>query len=306
MTHPPSDSASQIVGSKPVTTIVPGTTSNLGPGFDCLGIALRLYNRVTLSLEPIDDSSPRPTGAEEIVKAAAAAFSKAAQVSVPRFYWHVEGDVPIARGLGSSVTLRLGVIAGLNRWFGNLLSANELLKVLTLLEGHPDNAAPALLGGFTATSCDGGLIKTIQFPVLEELKFVLLIPPFEIETQSARKVLPESVDRRTAVASAARACIITAAFAKKDYEALRGAFVDDAFHQSHRIPLIPFLTNTIEAGVREGAIGGFLSGSGSTIICLTLRDSDCVGRAMLEAANRSGMPDGGRVVVVTADNDGIG
>ena len=113
-----------------------------------------------------------------------------------------------------------------------------------------------------------------RFPVGEELAFVLLIPDFEVRTADARRILPENVSRRVAVSSSARACRITAAFAAGNYEALRDGFEDGAFHQPHRLPLVPFLPKVLAAGQAAGALGGFLSGSGSTVACLTLLSRD--------------------------------
>ena len=163
------------------------------------------------------------------------------------------------------------------------------------LEGHPDNAAPAEFGGFTVASMDGCL----SFDVSPDLSFVLLIPEFEVETPAARRVLPADLQHELAVSCAGNAARITAAFASGQYEALRGAF-EDFLHQPFRQPLIPFLPDVIRAGEEAGAIGGFLSGSGSAICCVTLESPDRVAAAMLKA---SGVP--GRTVVTTADKNGV-
>ena len=125
-----------------------------------------------------------------------------------------------------------------------------------------------------------------RFEVEERLEFVLLIPPFEVETPRARQVLPAQVDRLAAVRSCANACRITAAFASKDYQALRGAFAD-GLHQPFREPLVPFLTDVIAAGEQAGALGGFLSGSGSAICCVTLENGDAVAMAMQRASGET-------------------
>src|SRR5207248_6764914 len=125
-------------------------------------------------------------------------------------------------------------------------------------EGQPDHAAPAAWGGFTGAGGE----KTARFEVLPSLHFVLLIPDFEIATPDARRVLPPQLDRLSAVQSCANACRVTAAFASRRYEHLRGAFAD-GLHQPFRKSLIPFLDDVIHAGETAGAPGGFLSGSGS-------------------------------------------
>lgn len=276
-----------------VTVEIPATTSNLGPGYDCLGVALGLVNRVTVR---------RGSGAAVLPMAreAAGAFFERAGQEAFEFSCEIAGEVPMSRGLGSSVTLRMGVVAALNVLTGGPLGPGGMFEVCAGLEGHPDNAAPAMFGGF-AVSGGGEGASPLWFPVDPELKFVLLIPDFEVRTADARRILPEEVSRRAAVASSARACRITAAFAARRYDALADMFEDSAFHQPHRLPLVPFLPKVLLAGRAAGALGGFLSGSGSTVACLTLDAPEAVAAAMAEAA---GMP-GARVVVTQADNRGM-
>jgi len=199
--------------------------------------------------------------------------------------------------MGSSVTVRLGLLHGLNELSGKPLSADALFQICAKLEGHPDNAAPAAFGGFTVASPDG---SHVRFEVAPELQFVLLIPDFEIATPDARRVMPDTLPHKQAVVSAANACRITAAFASGSYAMLRGAFTD-FLHQPHRLPLIPFLNRTIEAAEQAGAIGGFLSGSGSTIACLALDHPEEIGQAMLAAAETPNA----RILIARADNLGV-
>jgi homoserine kinase len=278
-----------------VTTHVPGTTANLGPGYDCLGIALGLSNRVTVARTP-DEANPSPeAGAAMAQQAASLFFAKTEHAPFP-FHWNVKGEVPPSRGMGSSVTVRLGLLSGLNALSGSPLTRQQLFELCAQLEGHPDNAAPAAFGGFTVA----GGSSTARFSVGEELHFVLLIPDFEISTPEARKVLPSQLDRLSAVASCANACRITAAFASQNYGLLRGAF-EDGLHQPFRQALIPFLPEVIRAGENAGALGGFLSGSGSTICCVTLQNAEAVAAAMKAAAGSVSC----RAVVTTADNEGM-
>ena len=278
---------------KTVTVEVPATTSNLGPGYDCLGIALGLANRLTITHA---ENPPPPL---PMAREAAEAFFVRTGIAPVTFTCEIGGNVPMSRGLGSSVTLRMGVVAGLNALAGEPLSRDDVFEVCAALEGHPDNAAPAQFGGFTVAGGEEGAVP-FRFPVDETLHFVLFIPDFEVRTADARRILPEGVSRRAAVASSARACRITAAFATRNYEALRDGFEDSAFHQPHRLPLVPFLPKVLAAGQAAGALGGFLSGSGSTVACLTLRNPDAVATAMLTTA---GLP-GARTVIIRADNVG--
>jgi homoserine kinase len=257
-----------------VSVKVPATTANLGPGYDCMGIALQIYNTVTVR-KAKSSAPPHP-----MVEEAAAAFFAAARKRPFRFAWKIDGEVPKSRGLGSSVTLRLGILHGLNDLAGSPLDRDQLFHLCAKLEGHPDNAGPAAYGGFTLTAPGCGIQR---YRVETKLEFVLLIPDFEILTDDARTVLPKTIPFRDAVFSAAHAAVVAGAFASRDYARLAGAF-GDRIHQPARSRFVPFLDKVISAGMEAGALGGWLSGSGSTIACLTLGDPEPVAAAMLSAS----------------------
>lgn len=270
---------------------VPATTANLGPGFDCLGVALRIYNDVTVR------RGGSKGGADSVGRAAGAAFFRAAGLRAFAFSWRAEGEVPRSRGLGSSVTVRLGLLHGLNRLAGSPLDGRALFALCAELEGHPDNAAPAAFGGFTI--CAGGAVQ--RHAVDAKLTFVLLVPDFEAPTEAARKVVPLRFPRAAVVNNLSHAAAIAGAFASRRYGLLRGMFAD-AMHQQQRARrVVPFLFDVIAAGERAGALGGWLSGSGSTIACATLRAPQAVARAMRRAYG----PDDARLIITTADNRGV-
>lgn len=271
-----------------VTVRVPASTSNLGPGFDCLGVALRIYNEVTVSR----GRGERPG---RMVRSAGDAFFRRAAAKPFPFALSITADIPLSRGLGSSASVRLGVLHGLNEIANRPLERRELFELCAELEGHPDNAAPACYGGFNVVR---GLDRQM-FTVSGQLHFVLLVPDFEIATVDARRLLPARVDRVKAVENSRNACAVTAAFASRDYQMLRGAFTD-YLHQPFRKKLIPFLDDVIAAAESAGALGAFLSGSGSTICAVTLRSPEKVGAAMLAAADSPGA----RTIITAADNRG--
>ena len=271
-----------------VTVRVPASTSNLGPGFDCLGVALRLYNRVTVTRSRAESASP-------LAREAARVFFKAARVRPFVFACSVTDRIPRTRGLGSSATVRAGLLLALNRIAGDPLERVALFQLCAELEGHPDNCAPALFGGFTVVR--GGQVQ--RFDVSSRLRFVLFVPEVEIKTPAARKILPAMIKRLDAVESCGNACAITAAFASRNYEALRGAFTD-GLHQPFRQKLIPVLPRVIAAAEKAGALGAFLSGSGSTIAAVTLDSPKRISEKMLAAAGSRNA----RVFIVTADNHG--
>src|SRR5262245_2439930 len=219
-----------------VTVRVPASTSNLGPGFDCLGVALRLHNRVTVIRRTMPRSShPR------IVSDAAERFFKQTRRRAFSFSFSIAEQVPRCRGLGGSATVRLGILLGLNRLSGDPLDRLGIFRLCAELEGHPDNAAPASFGGFTVVGSARRADRTAQrcvtavqrFEVAPRLYFVLLVPEFEIETARARRILPAKISRVAAIENCANACSITAAFASWDYKKMRGAFSDN-LHQPFR------------------------------------------------------------------------
>lgn len=277
---------------------VPGSTSNIGPGFDCMGIALQIYNHVRVERRAEGTTGVEP--AHEMVEAAASGFFEAAKVAPFAFRWRIDGEVPISRGLGSSVTLRQGILQGLNTLAGDPLDREALFALGTALEGHPDNASAGVYGGFTCTNAAG---TCLYHKVDERLKFLLLVPSREILTDASRGVLPDTVPHLEAVASLGNACVITSAFASQNYAALRGSFVDH-LHQPYRGTNNPGLQEVITAAEEAGALGGFLSGSGSTIACLALAEGaalQAIGAAMQRAYQVIGQS---RLIFSEADNAG--
>jgi homoserine kinase len=287
-----------------VTVRVPASTSNLGPGFDSLGIALRIYNRITI-VRGASRSQDHP----RIVAEAADRFFKQTRGRAFSFSYSTTEQIPRSRGLGSSAAVRLGVLLALNFLSGSPLDRLIMFELCSELEGHPDNAAPAIFGGFTVAgsarfgdsrkfSGQRG-VRTIQhFPVSPRLNFVLLVSPVEIATSTARKLLPLKISHAAAVRSCANACALTAAFVAQDYNKLRGAF-GDYLHQPFRAKLIPFLPDVIDAAEQAGALGAFLSGSGSTVAAITLRAPNKVAAAMARAVKAPG-----QTVITRADNRG--
>jgi homoserine kinase len=284
-----------------VTVRVPASTSNLGPGFDCLGVALRIYNDVTVTRS-------RRRQAWPVAQQAADSFFKSTRHRPFPFSCSIKERILRARGLGSSATIRLGLLYGLNELAGRPLDRFSIFQLCAELEGHPDNAAPASFGGFTVACRE----NVQRFAVSSRLCFVLLIPAFEIKTSLARRVLPAKITRAAAIENCANACAITAGFASCHYENLRGSFVDQ-LHQPFREKLIPFLRSVIAAAEKAGALGAFLSGSGSSICALTLQDQYKVAAAMSGAAASTPFgrtrPGAGsspaRTVVTRADNRGV-
>jgi homoserine kinase len=286
-----------------ITVRVPASTSNLGPGFDCIGVALRIYNTVTIA-RGVSRQHLHP----RIVSEAADRFFNQARRRAFSFSCLIAEQIPRSRGLGSSATIRLGILLALNRLSGNPLDRLKIFQSCAELEGHPDNAAPATFGGFTVVAGSARCadrtrqrdVPTIQrFAVSPRLYFVLLVPDLEIQTSRARNVLPSKISHADAVENCANACALAAAFVSQDYKKLRGVF-GDHLHQPFRTKLVPFLPAVVAAAEEAGALGAFLSGSGSTIAAVTLRSAKTVAQAMLRAMGA--IP--ARIIITHADNHG--
>jgi homoserine kinase len=275
-----------------ITVRVPGSTSNLGPGFDCLGVALRIHNSVTIIRGRSSEAAhPR------IVSEAADRFFKLTRRRAFSFSCSIAEQLPRSRGLGSSATVRLGILLGLNHLSGKPLDRLTVFRLCAELEGHPDNAAPATFGGFTVVQRNA-CAAIYRFDVAPRLYFVLLVPELEIQTARARKILPSKISRVAAVENCANACALTAAFVSQEYEKLRGTFCDN-LHQPFRTELIPFLPRVVAAAENAGALGGFLSGSGSTIAAITLQAPKKIAAVMSRAARAPA-----RTIITRADNRG--
>src|SRR5580700_6123203 len=187
-----------------VTVRVPATTANLGPGFDTLGIALKMHNQISiretddLNVDRVDDQKGSAS-ANAMSREAVDAFFRRSKVKPHGLQIEVKGDVPTTGGLGSSVTVRLGIVYALNEQNGRPLSDTALLEVVTELEHHPDNAAPALFGGFVVSGIIDDTIRYRRFNVPPVLKFVVCVPDFPVSTEKARALLPKQVSLGDAV-----------------------------------------------------------------------------------------------------------
>lgn len=273
-----------------VTVRVPATSANLGPGFDSLGLALSLYARVTLREAP----GPEPGAAEAMMLAAARATFRAAGHSPPDLTASWDGGIPVARGLGASAALRAGAAVAANALMGNPLDDGALLDIAAGLEGHGDNAAPALFGGLQVVVREGRRFRTLGAPIAPGLRVVLFIPDVEMPTDESRKALPERLSRDDAVHNIGRAALLVAALGTGSWDALRAA-TEDRLHQPARARIFPALPVIIGAALDAGAHGAYLSGGGSTVAAFATVAEDRIAGAMASAAASEGV--GGRTLV---------
>ena len=256
---------------KRVTVRVPATTANLGPGFDAFGVALSLYTDVTfeetetgLEITGCDEAY---TGPDNLAYVSYCAVMATMCEEVRGVKIHIDAQIPICRGLGSSAALLVAGAIGANALHGNKLSTQGLLNITNAMEGHPDNLAPAFYGGLTASMVDNGLPVTVNFPLHPDWEFLALVPDFDLPTAKARAVLPEQVSRADAIYNMAHGAMVLKALELGNEKLLRNA-MQDRLHQNYRKKLIPDY-EAIEALVRTCGAAFCLSGAGPTLLCIT-------------------------------------
>ena len=256
---------------KRVTIRVPATTANLGPGFDAFGCALSLYTDVTFEeteygLE-ITGCDEEFTGPDNMAYTSYCAVLASLSEEVRGVKIHIESQIPVCRGLGSSAALLVAGAMGANVLRGNKLSTQGLLNITNAMEGHPDNLAPAFYGGLTASMVDNGLPVTVNFPLHPEWEFLALIPDFDLPTTKARALLPEQVSRADAIYNISHGAMVLKALELGDEKLLRNA-MQDRLHQNYRKVLIKDY-EAIEGLVRTTGAAFCLSGAGPTLLCIT-------------------------------------
>ena len=274
---------------------IPATSANLGPGFDCLGLALQLYNSIIV--EPSRPFKISLTGSYQdgipadesnLVWRTMCHFWKLIHYPIPSVALTFENNIPPSRGLGSSSAAIVGGLVAANALAGSPYSKYKLLQIANALEGHPDNVTPALYGGVTLSiPTEGGMIPRVlsQTP---NFKAVVVIPNTLLNTAKARGILPPDVSRKDAVFNISHAGLLIEAFIREEYSLLKEG-MRDLLHQNQRAVLIPGMLETLEAAFQAGAYGAALSGSGPTLIALIPENSKiAVTREMLNVMEQHG------------------
>jgi len=274
---------------------VPATSANLGAGFDCYGLALRFFNetQVTLAEETTlliegEGANELPRNGDNLVLRALNYYFDAIGQPMPALHIHTHNVIPVARGLGgSSAAIVSGLLTG-NALAGDLVSTADLLNMAVAIEGHPDNVAPAILGGIVVGVMDGGRLVTDSLPLPPGLRTVLFVPNFEMSTEEARAILPKEVKRADVIYNLSRTALFAAAMVSGKLELLREA-MRDRLHQPYRTAMFPAMPQIIQAAVDAGALGACLSGAGSSILALVSAHDNAVAQAMSAEAQRHGV-----------------
>lgn len=289
---------------------VPSSTSNLGPAFDAVGLALNLY--LTVSVHPIESGPCRfeysgedahliPADNSNLIWRSMVRFAEGTGVRLPPFSLRVDNQIPIGRGLGSSAAALLASAAAAS-WLCQLGWNNErLLEVVAAVEGHPDNVAPSLWGGLVASiSGETTLCSKSEFPAAWTV--VAVIPDRGIETTAARSILPEQVPRRDAVYNIQRTAFLMAQLVQGRREGLRAA-MSDVLHQPYRADLMPGLKEALAIESLPGLLGVAVSGAGSGVIAFADSNEIEIGARISDVFQEHGVST--QVRLLKADNDGI-
>ena len=300
-----------------VVVEVPASSANLGAGYDCLGVALALTNHVELEVRGWSRGQIELTidgeGREELtedrdnrfVQGLEAALVEARGPLPDGVGWRIEmrNEIPLSRGLGSSAAATVAGVLAADALLDGALDRAAQLRIATKVEGHPDNAAAALLGGFVVSAQDGDAVEALRFDAPRDLRAVLFIPDLRLSTRDMRKALPAKVPHGDAVANLGAVAIGVAGLAAGRTDLLRCLTVD-RLHEPYRAAVYPQLPRLVEAAREAGALGACLSGAGSTILAFTdtMAAITRIEAAFVAVAADTDLP--GRVTVVQPRNAG--
>lgn len=272
---------------------IPATSANLGAGFDALGLAVNLYNYV--SLEESDqlqitsaDSSKIPTGSRNLVYVAAKHLYQRCGKELKGLRVIQENNIPMTRGLGSSSACIIAGLYGANLMLGTPFNTDELVNIAAQIEGHPDNTTPALLGGIVTAVSTGEKVFWVKQEIYRHLDFFAIVPDFRLSTSKARKCLPQHVAHVDARYNLARAALFSASLLQGKYENIREA-VNDKLHQPFRLSLIEHAEEVMQKTYDLGAYGSYISGAGPTLMSIVSTENKGFEKEMRRYLNSIGL-----------------
>jgi len=282
-----------------ITIRVPATSANLGPGFDSLGLALDLWNEtiITLAIEYTvqvhgEGAEKLSLGENNLIIQSAQKLAECVGKRLSPFHVDCANHIPLSSGLGSSAAAKLTGLLAANSLLGKPLSADEILNLGTEMEGHPDNVAPALLGGLAVSTMENGKVfaQKIHMDANSDspICITVVLPEFHLPTQESRGALPQQVALKDAIHNISRAVLVTEAFRNGDVDLL-GKAMTDTLHQPHRLPLIPGAQAAMDAAKAAGASAAALSGAGPSVIAFSSKRDSTIGEAMKRTFEERGL-----------------
>jgi homoserine kinase len=287
--------------AKKISVRAPATTANLGPGFDCLGMALDLWAEVVVSASEETLPPPGPPLGGMVVEAAQRLFSHVRRQAPAGLSAEFIQEIPVARGLGASAVARAAGLLAANALLGDPLDREEILALGAELEGHADNMAPVLFGGLQVAVREDDSVFHAGLATADGLKAVLFVPDMEMPTQESRQVLPDFLSREDAVYNIGHAALLVAALASGRLDLLDVA-TRDRLHQPARAKVFSGMEAIFRAAREAGALGVFLSGGGSSVLALASKSEKDIAKAMVKAASGEGM--GGHTIITRPSNKG--
>lgn len=271
-----------------VRVIVPASTANLGPGFDALGMALRLYSVVEMrrSEETVivlegQELQGVPADKSNLIYQIAADLFRRASLPVPELFIRASSEAPLTRGLGSSAAAIVGALVAANQLAGEPFTRQQLFDMATEYEGHPDNVGASLFGGIVvamAPEKQGESVPYIRLEPPKDLQALVVIPEFALSTEKARNVLPHVYSKQDVIYNVGHSSLLVAALAQGRLDLL-GKAMGDRLHQPYRAELVPGLREILDEAMQHGAVGAALSGAGPTILCFVASEE---GRKQVE------------------------
>lgn len=280
------------------TIHVPATTANLGPGFDCLGLSLDLWNTITISQvdQPLtvtingEGKGTLPEDDSNLILRAARQLAHAHDLSLPEnLHIHCQNQIPISSGLGSSASAIIGGLVGARKLLELNISDLDILQTAAQIEGHADNTSACLFGGLILVGSDKSQIFVTHLN-MKPITAVVAVPDFPLSTEAARNALPDLIPLRDAVFNINRTVELVNILEKGNYARLESA-MHDQVHQVYRMPLLPGSEIAVRAAIDAGAFGACLSGAGPSVIAFSNQEnSKAVGEAMQMAYKEVNLP----------------
>ena len=293
-----------------VTVLVPATTANFGPAFDCMGMALDLWNEIKIEVGEAykphvevtgEGSAELPDDSSNLVYRSAVYLLDKVDTTFQALSISCHNKIPLKRGLGSSASAIVGGLVAANDLAGQPLTPEDILPLAVELEGHPDNVTAALLGGARIVVQGKKGIITSPVKIPQDLRAVLYIPDGTISTAEARSALPDKVSHEDAVFNTGRVALLINALAGNRVQDL-AAGTEDRLHQPYRQNLFPAMRLIIQEALKAGALGAFVSGSGSTVLALARGREMSIAYEMAEAARKANAP--GRTLITSPSDKG--
>ena len=289
-----------------MTISVPATSANLGPGFDTLGLAVELRNRVefhpskffSVSIKGEGENNPRLKGNNLFISIFNEHYSRLTKKK-QNFKFTFYNQIPMSRGLGSSSAVIVSAIASAHEAAGIRVSKRRILNHALVYEPHPDNITPAVMGGFNVATIEKNKVFSQKKHLPDYLKAVVVIPNKQMNTAKSRTILPKSYSKENAIYNLSHTALTVAAFFNEDWEMLKLA-AQDRFHQKARMKTLPELFSVQKVAYESGALMSALSGSGSTFFSLVYDDDS----AMIANRMKQKFPDFG-VKILDFDNNGL-